>query len=199
VHGDLSEYNLLWYKSKVYFIDVSQSVEYDHPNALVFLRKDLENISKFFAKRLNFTVLSPRQIFDFVTDPNISTDQEEEYLEQAHSVAKTAADRTNSEQVDAAVFVSPSLHIPRTLSEVVHFERDAEDARRGIIHEEVNYYTFVSGLDPAVLLGESNSVCVWVWVWVCLVLFRSRVLSLSLSNNNTASPVLLVFTASSAV
>jgi len=157
VHGDLSEYNLLWYKGKVYFIDVSQSVEHDHPNALVFLRKDLENISKFFEKRLKFTVLSPRQIFDFVTDPNIAASQLEQYLDEAHSVAKSATELTNREQVDAAVFASPSLHIPRTLSEVVHFERDLEDARRGVIHEEVNYYSAVSGVDPHQLLGVPDS------------------------------------------
>jgi RIO kinase 1 len=66
VHGDLSEYNILYvlharthaplssvhsvrhsqrvprddryYKSELYFIDVSQSVEHDHPHALDFLR-----------------------------------------------------------------------------------------------------------------------------------------------------------------
>lgn len=34
IHADLSEYNLLYYEDKVYMIDVSQSVEHDHPKAL---------------------------------------------------------------------------------------------------------------------------------------------------------------------
>ena len=38
VHGDLSEYNILYHRGKAYIIDVSQSVEHDHPNALHFLR-----------------------------------------------------------------------------------------------------------------------------------------------------------------
>ena len=39
VHADFSEYNLLWHRKQVVVIDVSQAVEHDHPNALVFLRK----------------------------------------------------------------------------------------------------------------------------------------------------------------
>jgi RIO kinase 1 len=45
VHGDLSEYNLLWHDNQVYVIDVSQSVETDHPSALDFLRKDAANVN----------------------------------------------------------------------------------------------------------------------------------------------------------
>lgn len=37
VHADLSEYNMLYFNENVYIIDVSQSVEHDHPNALVVL------------------------------------------------------------------------------------------------------------------------------------------------------------------
>jgi len=45
VHADLSEYNILYYKHRCFFIDVSQSVEHDHPNALNFLRKDCSAIT----------------------------------------------------------------------------------------------------------------------------------------------------------
>ena len=38
VHGDLSEYNILYARGQLLFIDVSQSVEHDHPRALEFLR-----------------------------------------------------------------------------------------------------------------------------------------------------------------
>eukprot|EP01051_Picozoa_sp_SAG22_P001665 SAG22_NODE_68_length_22846_cov_32.458258_8_plen_88_part_00 len=48
VHGDLSEYNILWHRKQLWFIDVSQSVEHDHPSAFDFLRKDCENITAFF-------------------------------------------------------------------------------------------------------------------------------------------------------
>ena len=50
VHGDLSEYNLLYHRKEVWMIDVSQSVEIDHPNALYFLRSDCKNVSDYFSK-----------------------------------------------------------------------------------------------------------------------------------------------------
>jgi RIO kinase 1 len=51
VHGDLSEFNLLYHEGRAYFIDVSQSVEHDHPHALEFLRKDLVNVNDFFRRK----------------------------------------------------------------------------------------------------------------------------------------------------
>jgi len=50
VHGDLSEYNLLYHKGEIWMIDVSQSVEYDHPMALDFLRRDCAVMNDFFRK-----------------------------------------------------------------------------------------------------------------------------------------------------
>lgn len=46
IHGDLSEYNLLWYLNKVWVIDVSQSVLTNHPFSLHFLSRDCLNITK---------------------------------------------------------------------------------------------------------------------------------------------------------
>jgi RIO kinase 1 len=56
VHGDYSEYNILVDLGKdqevdlpiLYVIDVSQSVEPDHPNATTFLRRDIANVNRFF-------------------------------------------------------------------------------------------------------------------------------------------------------
>lgn len=44
VHADMSEYNILWYDGKCWFIDVAQSVEPQHPSALEFLMRDCNNI-----------------------------------------------------------------------------------------------------------------------------------------------------------
>jgi RIO kinase 1 len=51
VHADLSEYNIMVFKEKVYIIDVSQAVLTSHPNAQYFLEKDLENINRYFKKQ----------------------------------------------------------------------------------------------------------------------------------------------------
>lgn len=51
VHADLSEYNLLYMNGEVWVIDVSQSIEHDHPMALDFLRRDCTNINDYFSKK----------------------------------------------------------------------------------------------------------------------------------------------------
>ncbi len=50
IHADLSEFNILNYKQKPYFIDFSQGTSIKDPNALKYLRRDLINISRFFKK-----------------------------------------------------------------------------------------------------------------------------------------------------
>ena len=50
IHADLSEYNLLYYEDTLYMIDVSQSIEHDHPHSLEFLKRDIHNINNYFSK-----------------------------------------------------------------------------------------------------------------------------------------------------
>merc|ERR1712194_59726 len=47
-------------------IDVSQSVENDHPQALDFLKRDCLNVNNFFAKRMQRRPIAVRRFFDFV-------------------------------------------------------------------------------------------------------------------------------------
>ncbi|MFB6158806.1 MAG: serine protein kinase RIO [Candidatus Nanohalobium sp.] len=52
VHGDLSEYNILLdSEGELYFIDFSQGVHRSHPEAEKLLRRDVENVAKFFVKQ----------------------------------------------------------------------------------------------------------------------------------------------------
>lgn len=71
IHADLSEYNLLYYKNKIHMIDVSQSVEKDHPQALSFLQRDIKNINDFFRKK-RVKVFSDQQVFQFVVSLDIA-------------------------------------------------------------------------------------------------------------------------------
>ncbi|KAJ3038894.1 Serine/threonine-protein kinase RIO1 [Rhizophlyctis rosea] len=66
VHADLSEYNLLYHNKKLYVIDVSQSVEHDHPHALEFLRKDCMNVIDYFRKRLPEQIMTVKELFNFI-------------------------------------------------------------------------------------------------------------------------------------
>jgi len=50
VHADLSPFNVIVFRGKPYFIDVSQSVLLSHPMAQAFLERDVENILKYFEK-----------------------------------------------------------------------------------------------------------------------------------------------------
>ncbi|KAG7219157.1 hypothetical protein INR49_006316, partial [Caranx melampygus] len=125
VHADLSEFNMLYHNGDAYIIDVSQSVEHDHPHALEFLRKDCSNVNEFFVKH-GVAVMTVRELFDFVTDPSITRHNIDQYLEKAMVVAavRTSQQRSDQDRVDEEVF--KKAYIPRTLTEVSHYERDVD-------------------------------------------------------------------------
>ncbi len=62
VHGDLSEYNIMMWKGKPVIFDVSQSVSIQHPMADYMLRRDLENVNRFF-KRLDVDVIPVEELY----------------------------------------------------------------------------------------------------------------------------------------
>lgn len=125
VHADLSEFNILYHNGDAYIIDVSQSVEHDHPHALEFLRKDCSNVNDFFQKH-NVAVMTVRELFEFVTDPSITKDNINQYFDKAMEISseRTAEERSNQDKVDEEVF--KKAYIPRTLNEVTHYERDVD-------------------------------------------------------------------------
>lgn len=116
IHADLSEYNLLYFQSEIWMIDVSQSVEHDHPMALDFLRRDCSIMSDFF-ERKKINVLGIQQVFNFTTDMEISNDDEETVLQQMlQELDSKTPEEIAKRKSDDTVF--RQIYIPRTLQEL---------------------------------------------------------------------------------
>jgi RIO kinase 1 len=50
VHGDLSEFNILYHNQKPVIIDISQAVSIEHPKSEVYLVRDIKNMFSYFEK-----------------------------------------------------------------------------------------------------------------------------------------------------
>ncbi|KAF8195426.1 RIO1-domain-containing protein [Pholiota molesta] len=157
VHADLSEYNIMYHEGHLWIIDVSQSVEHDHPSAFDFLRNDIKNVEDFFG-RLGVECLGLRRCFEFVTKDKLT---EEEGVSDADVLKKLLEERLNAQEDEDAgedsqegeKFDRPNVEsssqksktrdaahedsvfmnsfIPRTLNEVYDPERDVEKHLRG--------------------------------------------------------------------
>jgi RIO kinase 1 len=72
VHGDLSEFNILYHNYKPIFIDISQAVDIQHPNAEEFLVRDIENIVNFFNKLgIEFTKSESKNFYYEIINKNV--------------------------------------------------------------------------------------------------------------------------------
>lgn len=130
IHGDLSEYNLLLYRGRVVVIDVSQSVENDHPRALDFLRRDLANVNSFFRQQGHPGLFSVRELYDFITAPSASrgwarttgpdnTDELMQHLKELRERREAEGvteEQAAQAQIDEEVFLR--IPVPRTLHEI---------------------------------------------------------------------------------
>ncbi|XP_046735819.1 serine/threonine-protein kinase RIO1 [Diprion similis] len=130
VHADLSEFNLLYHKGEIVVIDVSQSVEHDHPHAYEFLRKDCTNITEFFKKH-GVAVMSMKELFDFITDPNIVEETMDEYLDALAEqiILRESEEMDPNSQIEEQVF--KQTYIPQRLNEVVNVDKDISEANTG--------------------------------------------------------------------
>lgn len=123
IHADLSEFNMLYHQNRLYIIDVSQSVEHNHPNAFEFLRSDCSNVNDFFRKK-NVQTMTLKELFEFITDPNINESNIELCLEKLQTIAsqRSLHELTVQEKIEEEVF--KQTYIPQRLDEVVYYERD---------------------------------------------------------------------------
>lgn len=140
----MSEYNILYHQNHLYIIDVSQSVEHDHPAAFDFLRNDIKNVEEFFG-RLGVRCLGLKRCFEFITRDRLIPDltstprpeldvSEEEILTrwiergEARFDGNVTMRETNQAHEDSVFMRS---FIPRTLRDVVDPERDVERLKKG--------------------------------------------------------------------
>ncbi|KAI1500419.1 RIO1 family-domain-containing protein [Biscogniauxia marginata] len=133
VHADLSEYNILYDNNQLYIIDVSQSVEHDHPRSLEFLRMDIKNTGDFF-RRQGVDTLPDRTAYDFITtsegdveEPGLSEAIERLYASKPAS----AQDETAAAQQEVDNEVFRNQYIPQTLDQVYDIEKEADKIGEG--------------------------------------------------------------------
>ncbi|MDQ2050386.1 serine/threonine-protein kinase Rio1 [Natronolimnohabitans sp. A-GB9] len=67
IHGDLSEYNVVFDDGQLVIIDVGQAVTVHHPNSRDFLERDCRNVASFFSRQGMET--DADELLEFVTSP----------------------------------------------------------------------------------------------------------------------------------
>ena len=124
VHADLSEYNILYHNKELYIIDVSQSVEHDHPHAMEFLRMDCANITRYFVNHDMRSTLRMKELFEFVSMLTLPASPEEAHLDSLLEASLTRPPMTQEELTDESVF--SQIFIPRTLADVACPEKNIQ-------------------------------------------------------------------------
>ena len=136
VHADLSEYNILYHNDKPYIIDVSQSVEHDHPRSLDFLRMDIKNVNDFFMRK-NVAALSDRKTYEYLVKQGGSLELDALKME----IDTIMAERTEEEENEVDNEVFRKQYIPQTLNEVYDAERDVNqmkaEGRDALIYKDL--------------------------------------------------------------
>jgi RIO kinase 1 len=130
VHADLSEYNILYHDGHLFIIDVSQSVEHDHPAAFDFLRSDIKNVEEFFAK-MGVHCLGLRRCFEFIVKEKLDALNDKDVLKQWLELAASEAPSRGDDATEIASgrsahedAVFKKSYIPRTLGELYDPERE---------------------------------------------------------------------------
>ncbi|KAG2666356.1 hypothetical protein I3760_15G054900 [Carya illinoinensis] len=154
VHGDLSEYNILYFEGHLYIIDVSQSVDLDHPHALDFLREDCLHVSDFFKKH-GVAVMTIRELFDFIVDPSIADEAVDSYLEKVQQKILARGDISVEDEIADCVFVQS--FIPKTLEHVKNAEEDVQRITSGQDTGDM-YYQTITGLKHALSIAQRTPI-----------------------------------------
>lgn len=146
VHADFSEYNLLYFKQKIWIIDVSQSVEKDHPFSFEFLKRDIYNINNYYSK-LGVNIFKFKSLFNVITDNKMTEQDVADEIERMKDEAMETPD-SDKEINDFLLFA-----IPRTLSMCT--DMDEINAKLAAIKNNLDTLIFgrFMGADERILKG----------------------------------------------
>lgn len=92
----------IYAQGELWIIDVSQSVDLDHPRALDFLREDATHVNAYF-NRAGVATLTTRELFEFVVDPNINAGNINEAIEALIQVSSSRPAATGEDEIAAKV------------------------------------------------------------------------------------------------
>ncbi|MFH4976162.1 hypothetical protein AB6A40_002871 [Gnathostoma spinigerum] len=110
IHGDLSEFNLLYHMKKVYIIDVSQAMDVSHPRSLFFLLRDIENVLKYFGRIGTPDLISATEFFNEVTglqmDPTQNLMVQVENFEKDNRNMQLREDKVKPADCDLRIYQS---------------------------------------------------------------------------------------------
>ena len=76
VHGDLSEYNIVFHDGQLVVIDLGQAVTKHHPNATDFLERDCENVASFFSRQ--GMEVTGDDLYDYIMEDAVAQGEDRE-------------------------------------------------------------------------------------------------------------------------
>lgn len=72
IHGDISEYNIMMWRNRPVIFDMAQAVLYSHPMASTFLKRDLQNLQRFFIRQ-GVQVPSSDELYRIIVEKDVQT------------------------------------------------------------------------------------------------------------------------------
>ncbi|CAI5714222.1 unnamed protein product [Peronospora destructor] len=129
VHGDLSEYNILFsrHEKRIWLIDFGQAVDRTHPGTEKLLRRDLRTINRFFqrgdlseATVDEIGLLSDEKLYDYVT-----SEKPDEVVAEFPILAALLEEMTDVPDIEKA-----EVHEEEDAKqEEIHVEEDTQSAK----------------------------------------------------------------------
>lgn len=96
-----------YHREHLYIIDVSQSVEQDHPYAFDFLRADITHVDDYFSKKGGIKTLGLRKTFEWIVRPSTKPQEHSNGIDE--STGRAVTYKTDESTLDSACKIVNSL------------------------------------------------------------------------------------------